>query len=175
MLLAVQAIAASHACAANLAGAELKTGVGQRNETKLRELQERRLAVPVAGVARRNLIDTYVERRGERAHEAIDIAAPLGTPVVAVDDGIVVKLFNSARGGGERRSTRFLCFARATDADAPAEKTMPAEAGTIEHGDAELRPTDAAAAPARLVSAHGRQARIVRPIRALRHVRMHAK
>jgi murein DD-endopeptidase MepM/ murein hydrolase activator NlpD len=32
-------------------------------------------------------------------HEAIDLPAPRGTPVVAVDDGIIKKLFTSVPGG----------------------------------------------------------------------------
>src|SRR6185436_7979553 len=43
--------------------------------------------------------DTYADRRGRGPHEALDIAAPRGAPVVAVDDGTVVKLFRSVPGG----------------------------------------------------------------------------
>ena len=38
-------------------------------------------------------------RDGERRHEALDIMAPAGTPVLAVADGHVEKLFDSERGG----------------------------------------------------------------------------
>ena len=58
-----------------------------------------RLTLPVVGVAKRNLRDTYNERRGSGAHEALDIPAPRGTQVVAVGDGRVVKLFRSFAGG----------------------------------------------------------------------------
>ncbi len=58
------------------------------------------LLIPVAGVDASQLSDTFNQSRGGgRPHEAIDIAAPKGTPVVAVDDGRVVKLFNSKPGG----------------------------------------------------------------------------
>lgn len=58
------------------------------------------LQVPVPGVRAIDLIDSFEDRRaGDRRHEALDIAAPRGTPVLAVDDGEVVKLFPSKPGG----------------------------------------------------------------------------
>ncbi len=62
-------------------------------------LASRRLVIPVVGIKRTNLSDTFNQRRGAKAHEAIDIAAPRGTPVIAADDGQVVKLFRSLVGG----------------------------------------------------------------------------
>ena len=59
----------------------------------------RRLVIPVAGVQPAQLRDGYSERRGEKPHEALDIIAPRGTPVVATDEGVVVKLFHSVPGG----------------------------------------------------------------------------
>ena len=60
------------------------------------------LAVPVQGVTPQQLSDTFTQARagGARTHDAIDIMAPEGTPVVAVADGTVEKLFTSQGGGG---------------------------------------------------------------------------
>ena len=62
-------------------------------------LASRHLIIPIAGMSRAKLRDTFDERRGVSAHEAIDIAAPRGTPVLAVGDGRIVKLFESVPGG----------------------------------------------------------------------------
>lgn len=62
-------------------------------------LAQRALEVPVVGIAPRTLSDHYDQSRGSRRHEAIDILAPTGTPVVAVDDGRIAKLFTSKAGG----------------------------------------------------------------------------
>ncbi len=64
-----------------------------------RLLAQRALEVPVAGIHPTALSDNYEQSRGSRKHEAIDIMAPMGTPVVAVDDGRIAKLFTSKAGG----------------------------------------------------------------------------
>ncbi len=58
------------------------------------------LTMPVMGVTVADLHDQFADARGDgRGHEAIDILAPLGTPVLAVAAGRVEKLFDSERGG----------------------------------------------------------------------------
>ena len=58
------------------------------------------LIIPVAGVRADQLLDTFSAARGEgRVHDAIDIAAPQGTPVLAAAAGKILKLFQSKAGG----------------------------------------------------------------------------
>jgi len=58
------------------------------------------LLLPVAGMEASQLTDTFNQTRdGTRRHEALDIMAPRGTPVLAASDGTVAKLFTSVPGG----------------------------------------------------------------------------
>ena len=57
------------------------------------------LLVPVQGAKASNILDTFHEGRDGREHEAVDIIAARGTPVLAAADGTIEKLFNSQRGG----------------------------------------------------------------------------
>jgi len=58
------------------------------------------LALPVVGIKPDQLTDTFDAARSQgRRHDAIDIMAAEGTPVIAASDGTIEKLFNSVRGG----------------------------------------------------------------------------
>src|SRR5689334_11961314 len=58
------------------------------------------LALPVVGIEPDQLTDTFdAARSAGRRHDAIDIMAAEGTPVIAAADGTIEKLFNSVRGG----------------------------------------------------------------------------
>ncbi len=58
------------------------------------------LLLPVAGVSPDQLQDSFdVPREGNRFHHAIDIMAPRGTPVLAADDGRVLRVSSNTLGG----------------------------------------------------------------------------
>ena len=64
------------------------------------DLRRRNLTLPVQGIRREDLTDTFNDMRGtSRRHEALDVLAPRNTPILAVEDGTVAKLFVSEAGG----------------------------------------------------------------------------
>jgi murein DD-endopeptidase MepM/ murein hydrolase activator NlpD len=63
------------------------------------DLEHRDLLMPVDGVRPDQLTRQFADERGGRRHEAIDILAPRNSPVRAVDDGTVARLFLSKAGG----------------------------------------------------------------------------
>jgi murein DD-endopeptidase MepM/ murein hydrolase activator NlpD len=62
-------------------------------------LRRRQLLLPVQGIRREQLRDSFSEGRAGHMHEAIDIMADRRSPVLAVEDGRLAKLFVSAQGG----------------------------------------------------------------------------
>lgn len=64
------------------------------------DLRQRNLVLPVQGIRPEQLQNTFADSRGGgRVHQAIDIMAPRNTPVLAVEDGKIAKLFTSKQGG----------------------------------------------------------------------------
>jgi murein DD-endopeptidase MepM/ murein hydrolase activator NlpD len=96
----------------------------------------RGLLVPVAGVAVSQLHDTFDEGRDEgRTHRALDILAPRGTPVLAADDGHLLRMRPNALGGNTIYATdpqgRVVYYYAHLDSYQPGL----AEGATIARGD----------------------------------------
>ena len=96
----------------------------------------RGLLVPVAGVVVSQLRDTFDEGRDEgRVHRALDILAPRGTPVLAADDGRVLRVRPNALGGNTIYATdpsgRVVYYYAHLDAYQPGLS----EGATIARGD----------------------------------------
>jgi peptidoglycan LD-endopeptidase LytH len=94
------------------------------------------LDVPVQGVARTELRDTYIEPRTGHVHNAIDILAPRGTPVLSAADGRLLKLFTSKAGGlmvyATDRTERFiLLYAHMDRYAAGMQNGMPLARGQV--------------------------------------------
>jgi murein DD-endopeptidase MepM/ murein hydrolase activator NlpD len=77
------------------------------------DLRRRGLEFPVAG-APRTMTDSFDDPRGlTRRHHAVDIMAPRGSPVRAVDDGTIVYLASGGAGGTtihEFDATELYCY-----------------------------------------------------------------
>ncbi len=95
------------------------------------------LQIPVEGIRPENLRRDFDQKRsGGRSHQALDILAPRGTPVVAVADGTIRKLFNSRAGGltiyqyDEAEKTCFY-YAHLDRYAAGIREGMPVKSGTL--------------------------------------------
>jgi murein DD-endopeptidase MepM/ murein hydrolase activator NlpD len=101
----------------------------------LASLRRRSLLVPVRGLDADDLVSSFTDARGSRRHEAIDILAPRGTDVFAVESGRVAKLFTSKAGGLTvyqfDPSETFVYYYAHLDSYAPGLK----EGSMLERGD----------------------------------------
>ncbi|MDQ6665187.1 MAG: M23 family metallopeptidase [Acidobacteriota bacterium] len=69
-------------------------------DSDIRAIESKNLIIPIAGLKAAQIQDTFNDARGSgRKHEASDILSPRGTPVLAMTEGNVAKLFTSQRGG----------------------------------------------------------------------------
>jgi murein DD-endopeptidase MepM/ murein hydrolase activator NlpD len=80
-------------------------------------LRALRLMVPVAGTRPDKVQNSFAGRRGDsgaREHQAIDIMAPKGTPVLAAVDGEILRVTSNALGGktiyATDRARRFVYY-----------------------------------------------------------------
>jgi len=96
-----QAPAASTSIPRTAANENAVATIGSGEGAAVDALRRRDLRVPVDGVDLEQLKGMFAEPRdaGGRAHEAVDMLAPRNTPVHAVENGTVAKLFTSKAGG----------------------------------------------------------------------------
>jgi murein DD-endopeptidase MepM/ murein hydrolase activator NlpD len=86
---------------AGTAGSATPPGADSANAAPVAsELASRHLEIPVEGIRPDQLTRTFDDQRsGTRQHQALDIIAPRNTPVKAVEDGTIARLFLSNAGG----------------------------------------------------------------------------
>ena len=89
-------------------GRTLKGLVVRKKDSKPASIPEEELAalfatgfpLPIEAFPKEKLRDTFDSSRGRhRKHHAIDLGAPKGTPIVAVNDGTIERLGRDRRGG----------------------------------------------------------------------------
>jgi murein DD-endopeptidase MepM/ murein hydrolase activator NlpD len=74
--------------------------LGESAEADVEYVRSHRLQLPVSGIRPEQLEDSFdTPRDGTRRHRAIDILAPRGTPVLAADDGRVLRVSWNSAGG----------------------------------------------------------------------------
>jgi murein DD-endopeptidase MepM/ murein hydrolase activator NlpD len=79
---------------------EARVVAAAREPDDVEYLRARRLIIPVVGVEPEQLRNDFnATRGGGRRHNAIDILAPYGTPVIAADDGYILRLSRNRAGG----------------------------------------------------------------------------
>jgi peptidoglycan LD-endopeptidase LytH len=77
-----------------------QTAIPVMDANPIEDLRRRHLDLPLPGAKSADVQDMFNEKRGaDRRHEAVDMLAARNTPVLAVEDGTVAKLFFSNAGG----------------------------------------------------------------------------
>ena len=80
--------------------ADRTAAIAPERDAALETLRERGLLVPVQGIVASQIPDTYDSPRdGARVHNAQDILAKRGTPVLSADDGTILHIGTNALGG----------------------------------------------------------------------------
>lgn len=79
----------------------IRNTTSRRVAAAIEELRQRQLLLPLPGLTPDRVRDSFNQARsgGARRHNAIDLFAPRGTPILAADSGIVLKLNRSTLGG----------------------------------------------------------------------------
>ena len=68
-------------------------------QSAIRELRRKSLSIPVDGITPESLKGSFYQSRGSRQHNAVDMLEPRSTPIHAVENGSIGRLFFSAAGG----------------------------------------------------------------------------
>ncbi len=71
----------------------------EQRQTAIKELRSKKLGLPIAGFNVTSIKGSFYEMHGGAQHGAADMHAPRNTPVLAVENGTIAKLFTSKRGG----------------------------------------------------------------------------
>lgn len=81
------------------AGGAVACGIGAADDAAVRELRAKHLLLPIEHADISKLKHSFSETHNGHVHEAVDILAPRNTPIQAVENGIIAKLFESKAGG----------------------------------------------------------------------------
>jgi len=75
--------------------------LARARDRDIERLRDHHLLIPVVGVGPEHIEDTFTSARdgGERQHNAIDILASRNTPILAADDGVILRMSSNAFGG----------------------------------------------------------------------------
>ncbi len=71
----------------------------EQRQVAIKELRSKKLGLPIAGFNVASIKGSFYETHGGVQHGAADMLSPRNTPVLAVEDGTIAKLFTSKRGG----------------------------------------------------------------------------